>query len=358
MKILHVITSLKIGGAEKLMVDLLPRLRDKGCECALLTFDGERTPFRIKLEESGIIVYDFGKVRNFYSPKFIFKLLPYLRKYDIVHTHNTAPQLFVALGSLLCSVVLCTTEHNTSNRRRDLRWYAPIDRWMYSRYKDVICISYDTEKKLKGFIPNFPTTTSVIFNGIDIKKIRFSQKGRLGKDMFGCRIALIQVAGFRYQKDQDTVIKSLKHLPDDFHLFLVGDGERKYELESLTEKLGLKSRVHFLGIRTDIGGLLKDSDIVVMSSHWEGFGLAAVEGMAADKPVIATDIPGLREVVNGAGVLFEKSNENDLAKQIFNLTENPEYYEFIKERCSERAESFDISKMVEGYMSVYCKILS
>ena len=122
MRILHVITSLRTGGAEKLMVDLLPRLKDGGHEVDLLLFDGIDTQFRRDAEAAGIKVFDLGIGGSVYSPKRLFKLLPYLKQYDIVHTHNTAPQLFAAIGKVLCSVVLCTTEHPST-----LRYYSSQD---------------------------------------------------------------------------------------------------------------------------------------------------------------------------------------------------------------------------------------
>lgn len=93
MKILHVITSLRTGGAEKLMVDLLPRLKAKGFDVDLLLFDGTDTPFRREIEAKGIRVFDMGVGGSVYSPAKLFKLLTYLKKYDVVHTHNTACQL-------------------------------------------------------------------------------------------------------------------------------------------------------------------------------------------------------------------------------------------------------------------------
>ena len=112
MRILHVITSLRTGGAEKLMVDLLPRLKAKGHEVDLLLFYGTDTPFRRAAEEAGIKVLDLGKGGSVYSPLRLLKLIPYLKKYDIIHTHNTAPQLFAAIGSIFNSATLYTrTQH-------------------------------------------------------------------------------------------------------------------------------------------------------------------------------------------------------------------------------------------------------
>ncbi len=354
MKVLHVITSLQTGGAEKLMVDLLPRLKSDDTDCELLLFDGTKTPFRQELEKTGVKISDFGtKTGSPYSLKNLFRLIPYLRKFDIVHTHNTAPQLFAAIGSVLCSVVLCTTEHNTSNRRRGWKWYAAIDRWMYSRYKTVICISDKTEENLRNFIHDDSDKFKTIYNGIDTGKYHEAHPVDLKSRYEGCETALIQVAGFRYQKDQDTVIKAMKSLPDSVHLFLVGDGPRRQTLENLIETLKLSDRVHLLGIRSDVAGLLKGADIAVMSSHWEGFGLAAIEAMAAGLPVIATDIDGLAQVVGDAGVLFEHDNAARLAHEISSLINNPIKYNALKEAGYKRAEEFGISKMAQQYRNVY-----
>lgn len=111
MKILHVITSLRTGGAEKLMIELLPRLKEYGYEVDLLLFDGTDTAFRRDAESSGIKVMELGKGGSVYSPIKLFKLFSYLKKYDVVHTHNTAPQFFAAISSIFHHVLLLSLIH-------------------------------------------------------------------------------------------------------------------------------------------------------------------------------------------------------------------------------------------------------
>lgn len=353
MKILQVITSLQTGGAESLIAQIVPRMIADGLDVEVALFDGVDTPFRRRLENVGVKIYTFAVGGSVYNPLHILRLRRLMRRFDIVHTHNTAPQLFAAIGSVLCSVVLCTTEHNTSNRRRRWKWYAPLDRWMYSRYRHIICISPETQKNLLEFVDHTSTSISTIYNGIDVKRYAEATACDINKDAYGCRTALVQVAGFRYQKDQDTVIKALTMLPDDIHLYLVGDGERRAELEALTAQLGLDKRVHFLGIRSDVPEILKAADIAVMSSHWEGFGLAAVEAMAARLPVIATDIDGLGQVVAGAGILFPHEDAEALADAISRLDADPALYARTAEACAARAADYDISHMVAGYEQIY-----
>lgn len=356
MKILHVITSLRTGGAEKLMVDLLPRLKARGLDVDLLLFDGTDTPFRRDIEAAGIRVFDLGTGGSVYSPVRMLKLIPYLRKYDIIHTHNTAPQLFAAIGGVLCSVVLCTTEHNTSNRRRRWKWYAAVDRWMYNRYHRVICISKKAEDNLREFIGTSKAEILTINNGIDVARYASAEPSPELEGIAPRSRKIIMVAGFRWEKDQDSLIRSLKHLPSKFHLFLVGDGVRRPELEALATHENLADRVHFLGLRTDVPQLLHAADYVVMSSHFEGLSLSSVEGMSVGRPFLASDVDGLREVVKGAGVLFAHGDSEALANEVLALENSPEEYRSVADACRQRAAQYDISAMAENYASCYNKI--
>lgn len=353
MKILHVITSLRTGGAEKLMVDLLPRLKAKGLDVDLLLFDGTKTPFYQDAIEQGIKIYDLGIGGSIYSPLRLIRLSKYLKRYDVVHTHNTAPQLFAAIGSVLCSVVLCTTEHNTSNRRRSWKWYAAVDRWMYNRYDKVICISQKAEDNLREFIVSSKADICTINNGVDVARYANATATDELEQIASDSRKIIMVAGFRWEKDQDTLIKALNKLPQGFHLFLVGDGVRRPELKALVKAENLIHRVHFLGLRTDVPQLLHAADYIVMSSHFEGLSLSSVEGMSVGKPFLASDVDGLREVVKGAGILFPHQDSEALASEIMKLDDNKELYNTVANDCMERAKDFDISKMVDGYLNIY-----
>ena len=358
MKILQVITSLQTGGAEKLIVDVVPKYKHLGLDVDVLLFDGKDTPFKRQLENAGIKVFSLGYGGSVYNPLYILKLMPYLRKYDIVHTHNTAPQLFAALGSVLCSVVLCTNEHNTYNRRRNWKWYRPIDKWMYSRYKKVICISDSTEENLRKSIDSNSDKICTIYNGIDFES--YDKASPIAKDSitpYINRKVIAMVAGFRYQKDQETLIRAMSYVPKDVELWLIGDGERRTIIEQCVKEKGLENRVRLLGIRNDIPSILKTVDIVVQSSHWEGFGLAAVEGMAAGKPVVASNVAGLSQVVSNAGVLFPLGDDKALADILNKLLTDYKYYNTVKGRCVKRAHKFDISKMVYKYCQVYQSLL-
>ena len=358
MRILQVITSLLTGGAETLVVNLVPRLRAMGHEVDVCVFNGVETPLmeRLRKENQGIKIWKLG--HSFYNPLFILKLARIMRKYDIVHTHNSSPQLYVALASVLCSVELCSTEHNTSNRRRNWKWYVPLDRWMYRQYQSIVCISDQAEINLKAYLGKGKYAISTIYNGIDVKSFAKAAPSDELLMQKGNRKAIVMVAGFRYEKDQDTLIKAMTYLPKNgYELWLVGDGKRRENLEQLIKNLKLEQQVKMLGLRNDVPQILKASDVVVMSSHFEGLSLSNLEGMSVGKPFIASDVDGLREVVKGYGVLFSHGNAEELASEIQHLATDEKYSQQVASKCWQRAQMFDIEKMVESYEKVYKSLI-
>ena len=128
-------------------------------------------------------------------------------------------------------------------------------------------------------------------------------------------------------------------------------------LKALCHDLGIEDRVHFLGARSDVPDILEKCDVAVLSSHWEGFGLSAVEAMASGCPLIASDVGGLRDVVKGAGILFPQGDDKELAEKIQWLCEHPDEYQAVAKRCQERAQQYDISVMAEKYLQLYNSLL-
>ncbi len=355
MKILQVITSLRIGGAEKLIVDMAPLLCKLGHQVDVLLFDGVETAFKKELRDNGIQVYQLGNGVTVYNPLLIVKLIPFLRRYDIVHTHNAACQYFVAFAKVLSfsRVKLITTEHNTTNRRRMMKWLKPIEKWVYNRYTAIISIS-DKSTELLMLHLNRRENIYTVFNGIDINRFYTAKAlDRTALISSNPLILVTMVAGFREAKDQDTLIKAITLLPEAYCLCLVGDGERRPICEALVKELKIKDRVVFTGLRSDIPQILKASDIVVMSSHWEGLSLSSIEGMSVGKPFIASDVNGLHEITLDGGILFPAGDAEQLAFEIKQLSEDANYAARIAVQCKERAAEYDIRKTVEAYSGLY-----
>ncbi|MDM1405487.1 glycosyltransferase [Myroides marinus] len=354
MKIIHIIDSLGIGGAERLITDIVPNLVEKGNKVDVVLLNGEKTHLYKELESLNCCkIYSLGK--SYYNPLYILKLIPYFYSYDIIHVHLFPAQYFAALARLFCfkKVKLIFTEHNTSNTRLESKKYRWIERFIYSCYNKVVCITNEVKTVLIDRLNLNESKLIVVENGVSLETVRSADL--ISRESMGFNEndkLLIMVAGFRPQKDHDTVIRSLVKLPSVYKLLLVGDGERRKELENLVSELSLSGRVHFLGIRSDVYSLMKMCDVAILSSHWEGFGLVAVEAMASGIPLIASNVDGLAQVVEGGGILFEKGSESDLYDKILSL-EGESYYQEVCEKGLIKAKRYDIDSMVDKLIVVY-----
>lgn len=354
MKILHVINSLVTAGAERLVVDMAIEMRRAGHETAVLVFNDRRTAFYEQLEESGVSVYAVGA--NEYNPIVILRLRDYLRQYDVVHVHLFPAQYWIAVASALYGryAALVTTEHSTWNSRCKYKLTTWLDRCMYKRYDAISCISPATlafvQKRVRGKVQS-----ELIENGIDVQRFQKAcgNRSQLLPDIPQDAFVLMQVARFREAKNQDCVIRALQQLPEDVYAVFAGDGEREAVCRELAVALSVEKRVRFLGARADVPELLSVADAVVMSSHWEGFGLSSIEGMAAGKPVLAADVEGLAQVVSNPELLFISNDAGALAKKVLSLRDFCAYRQEMGAWCQERSRKFDISHTVEQYIFFY-----
>lgn len=362
IKILYVITSLRVGGAEKLVVDLSLRLKNEGHEVEIFVIDGTHTPFTRLLEENGVRIH---KAAHGYSQMWNpwhyrkLKALLQINHYDIVHSHNTTAQIitYLAGSKLKNNSRFITTEHNTYNRRRRIPLLKILDRKMYDFYEKVACVSETTRKNLLCYLSKTEEAAKyiTIFNGIDISKFRAARfdKPNEHKD----KIIMLMVAAFRKQKDQPTLIRALKHLPEKYIVWFAGDGSRRQKCEKLVKELGLDSRVKFLGNRTDIPELYSQVDIIVISSHYEGMSLASIEALASGKPFIASNVAGLREIAEGCGLVFERSNDRDLAEKILSVGEDENLGREISEACLKRGRHYDLDRTYSLYLNLYNNLI-
>jgi glycosyltransferase involved in cell wall biosynthesis len=346
MKILHIISSLEVGGAQRLLSDLLPLLAQQH-EVTLLVNTDIDNAFTSRVKDVGINV--IVSRLHVYSWRNIFFIRKLLDNYDIVHVHLFPTVYWAAFACFSKRTRLVYTEHSTSNRRREKWFLRPVERFVYSRYWKIISISRQTQDALTAWLKtgNDDKRFVTINNGIDL--VAFPMRRRQSHTLR----TLIQVSRFEASKDQDSVIKAMTLLPSDMQLLLVGDGRRLEECKTLAESLGCSNRIHFLGARSDISALLLQADIAVQASHWEGFGLTAIEAMACGLPVIASDVPGLKQVVEDYGLLFTSGDTTMLARQIMRIVTDPALYEALSAKSVQRASHYDIRTMAKKYLALY-----
>lgn len=354
MKILQIINSLGGGGAENLVYNLIRKSDSANLSMDLLILDDSNNVYDNNFKLSMTYVGP-RKLKSIKNIKFIREILK-TNYYDIVHVHLFPSFYFSALSkkySLNRNVKFVYTEHSTNNKRR--KWYFRlIDNYIYSKYDSIISISDGVKKSLKAWLfPKNYKKVSTISNGIDIDKYKNAKpldKAEINKNIDNNDILILMTGRFEEPKDQITLIRTMDLLPKNYKLILIGEGSNRSKCEILVDKLGLENRVLFMGYRTDAERINKTVDIIVVSSKWEGFGLVAVEGMAAGKPVIASDVPGLNEIVLDENLLFTVGDHYQLAEKITNI------HDYHTGKELQKIKHYDINLMWKSYLENYIKI--
>ncbi|MBP8934379.1 MAG: glycosyltransferase [Prevotella sp.] len=359
MRILHVINALTSGGAEKLVFDLSQRMNRDCNVVEVLLLSSRNDVYASRLQKLGVKVYQLSN-RSVYN---IFLIIPlikffYRNSFDIVHVHLFPSFYYISFMKKM-HVIKCPIifhEHNTKNRRIESFFLRKIDKLIYSQYSYVICIS-DAVRAVLMKAYNLPKNKMiVIYNGIDInecKKALPINRKDIDASILEDDILLVMVARFNSQKDHVTLIKALNKLPENFKLLLIGEGDTLNDIKTFVLNLNLSDRVFFLGYRSNPYCYIKSSDIFILSSIFEGFGLSCVEAMACGIPVIASNVPGMAQVVGDVGVLFEVGNSDMLKDKILEVLSfrNNE----LKIMEFRRSEQFSIDIMIKSLYKIYNK---
>ena len=354
MKILHVISSLEIGGAQRIVHDLALSQISSGNNVSVIVYNFSESILEQQLIAAGATVISL-KLQNIYSFGSIIKLHKIIKGYDIIHVHLFPSLYHVAFASIGTKAHIVYTEHSTYNRRRSKKFLKPIEKFIYNRYCCIVSISQSTQSALTKWLrPKDSSKFHIIHNGIDFNSY-YNAPTKSIEDLFGrSGIPILMISRFVPSKDQCTLIKAIRLInnPNVFIAF-AGDGDLIERAKLLSKELGVSDKCVFLGNRNDIPLLIKASSIGVQSSHWEGFGLTALEFMAAGKPVVASSVDGLKQVVGGAGEIFNTADEISLAEKINTLLIDSKYYKSVVSKCIIRAKEYDISIMAHEYNNIY-----
>jgi len=355
MKVLHVINNLDIGGAEKLLIEALPKFMEEGVEVELAILDGTTYPFLKQLQKKNCTLHLLGK-GSVYNPWLIFKLISLIKKVDIVHVHLFPSLYWVSIAKMVSfsKTTLLFTEHSTSNKRRNNSVFKLLDRFIYKRYKKIVTISKDVDSLIKDHLGFNTSKFSLISNGVDLEKMKkIKPYDPLDFVSVASEKIIIQVSRFTKQKDQITLIKSIPFINNPVKLLLVGVGPLIGECNELVKELAIEDQVLFLGFRMDIPALLKTANVVVLSSKYEGLSLSGLEALASGRPLVASNVPGLEILVGGAGVLFPAGDEKQLAIEIDQLLKDSHYYDRVVNRGLLRAKEYSLDKMIQKHIQLY-----
>ncbi|MFT5619186.1 MAG: glycosyltransferase involved in cell wall biosynthesis [Arenicella sp.] len=205
----------------------------------------------------------------------------------------------------------------------------------------IVNSSHTYQESFKNYSSQIPSEkVSVIYNGIETKLFG-KQKNEPNKPLRICNVGRLSE-----EKGQMGLIKLASELNKkklDFAIHLAGEGDLRKALESGIIENALQKNVILDGFVADIPNYLKNKDILVVSSHWEGFGFVIIEAMASGLPVISVDIPVAHELIEQGETGFVVNNRNweEMAEKISLLSENGDLYQKISTNCQKHAKLFE-----------------
>ncbi len=334
INVVHLVEELTIGGLEKILTTIVLYLNKEKYNVSVWCLR-EGGFFADELIKEGIDVkvLHISTSRN---PLNIYKLYKLLknRKFDVIHTHAYSAGTIGRISAFLAGVPVIIS-HNQNVYGHYNKYYHFME-WLLSHVTDsIICVS-DMVKKFTNETQGIDTKRLVtIYNGIEnIRSVSGEKTSDLKKEL-GIPVnnsVIGTVAQFSGKKGLGYLIKSasilLKHRKD-VNFLLVGDGTTKDELKYLCHNLKIENNVVFAGERSDIPEMLSLIDIFVLPSITEGLPLALLEAMACGKPVVATSVGGVPEIVkNGLnGILVQPKDPEALHGAMKELLNNADMRE-------------------------------
>lgn len=353
--VMHIMPTLGAGGAERVVFDIAQNLPQKGYEIQTVsiirggemvqTFVDAGLPVHILFRRglAGIsAMYGLWRMMRIMQPR-------------IVHTHLFGADVWGAIAARLAGVrIIVSTEHSINKDYTSK--HLVVKRLVVRLFSHFVAVSTESEQYLHAVQGVLPGKVSIVRNGIDMKRIVMR-----GQHPFSTEPKLIIVARLIPSKGHRTLFEALSRLMSiPWRLQIVGNGPDEQALHVEAERYGILSRIEWLGYRTDVPELLSRADLFCFPSEWEGLGLALIEAAATGIPIITSDLPALREVIDEETATFV--TVGDAAAWSEAIRKTISLQEQVIQRALKSAPSiqqrFSVERMAVGYAAVYRRLLS
>ena len=357
------------GGSGVVATELGLYLVKKGYEIHFITY---KQPVRIQnltqglhFHEVHVPTYDLFKYQP-YELALSSKIVDVVKKYkiDMLHVHYAIPHAYAAyMGKKMLEdegiqIPMITTLHGTDITLVGSHpFYKKAVQFSINHSEYVTAVSQSLKEDTVRLF-DITTQIKVIPNFIDVEKFKFKtvpcEKGQIAPED---QLVITHISNFRPLKRVIDVLKTFKIVNEQLNvkLLMVGDGPEKERAMRHCRSHNMEDAVLFLGKSNQIDEILCFSDLFLLPSEQESFGLAALEAMVHRVPVVCSDVGGLPEVIeNGvSGFLCPLGDVNAMAEKAIHILEDHERHKGFKEQAYESSKKFDIEKVISHYESLY-----
>ncbi|NFE74567.1 glycosyltransferase [Clostridium botulinum] len=356
--ILYFTRTMGLGGTEKVILQLCNNFKGKFKNIIVCSNGGIHEK---ELKKLGIKHYKINDIEN-KNPINIAKTFISLmkivntEKIDVIHTHHRMAAFYVSLLRKFKNIGFIHTAHNTFTDKKFLTN-------LVLRNANIVAVGKKVKENLCQFYRLNSNKIKVIYNGIEkdtnvIKEIPEIKKYK-DKGYF----IVGNIGRLSKQKGMEYYIEAIPNVLKNNNkvmFYIIGDGEDKEKLENLSETLGIKKNLIFLGYRNDVCNVIKQLDLVVLSSLWEGLPLTPIETFSEGKTIIATNIDGTPEIVEDGvnGLLIEVKNSISTSDNINKLCNDIELKKELEDNALKKYEEmFTIDSFIKNYKYYYKKVM-
>ncbi len=361
------------GGSGVVATELGIELSKKGHEIHFITYSQpvrlDALSSNLHYHEVNVPDYPLFKYEP-YELALSSKLYDVISKYeiDVLHVHYAIPHAYAAymakkiLNENGYKIPIVTTLHGTDiTLVGNHPFYKPAVTFSINKSDIVTCVSKSLMEDTREFF-GIQRDIKVIPNFIDIDKYE-RKHNNCEKNVIseGDEKIIVHISNFRPLKRIIDVIKIFEKINSEIRskLIMVGDGPEKKKAKDYLRKNNLKNRVIFLGKTNEVDEILCSSDLFLLPSEKESFGLAALEAMALKVPVISTNIGGLSELnINGnSGYTSDIGDIDSMASNAIKILSDKSLKKKYSSQAFENAKKYDIKKIIPLYESVYQEAL-
>ena len=367
MKILHIISSAGLYGAENVLLNLVGLLKKNGSApylACLKNYHRADPDVYLESQKQGL---PSRVVTCRY--RFDMRALMDIRRFaksegiQIIHTHGYKSNLYGFIISRSLGIPVVATLHGWTGQTQKVRLYEKLDRWVIRRMDHLVSVAPMICEELASLKLN-GTRITFIPNGVDTEKFNPAKIDKDARKKLGLDNSLVIGTVGRLSKEKghiyliEAFAKISREVPEA-RLLIVGDGPLKDSLQLTSYSLQLKDKVIFAGKRDDLPCLYKTMDIFVLPSLTEGLPLVLLEAMSMRLPVVATRVGGMPYVLGeDGGIIVPPRHIEELKNSILLLAKDPSLQRRIGERAREKISlCFSLSSFYEKYMDMYKNII-
>jgi len=318
----------RLGGAEQQAILLAKGLRRRDWRVSMVALSGTGGDAAAELEGAGVRFLSLQMRKGLADPRGWLRFHSWLRREqpDVLHAHLPHAAWLARWSRLAAPVPLVVdTLHSSATGRIGRHFGYACSRWLTDH---VTAVSQATAASHLAAGMVSESKLSVVWNGIDVGRWQPDARARLqAREELGVKDEFLWLAVGRLEgvKDYPCLLRAMTRTPERARLLVLGAGPQEGRLRELAEWLGLKQRVRFAGFEPNVARWMRAADGFVLSSRYEGLPMVLLEAGACGVPVVATDVPGTREVVvdGETGWLTPAGDTQELAETMMKLMHMP-----------------------------------